>query len=253
MAWRWRRATVRALVAVVTATASAGCGGAPRDATPVPPVSAGAAPFVLAPDKPSGLFLETLQAEPPARDRLVVYAEPGRSDPLTGRVLALTRQTDRNGELPEGSRTVPIRRFGKGHLGRQGDFAWIGWNGTAREGEDPPHYGVIGKGLTERELRSAADAVDKEHLRIARSGRPAGLRPFAEAPMAISNGDVRFGAGTTQVWSRGPDAWLAVRTLRGDARVESLARVMTFGGPVRIRGSAGTAGTVVFPAGTSGR
>ncbi|MFI6519709.1 hypothetical protein ACIBF1_29405 [Spirillospora sp. NPDC050679] len=142
-----------------------------------------------------------------------------------------------------------IRRFGDGHLGRQGDFAWIGWSGTADEGSDPPHYGVIGKGLTEHELRSAADAVDKEHLRIAQPGRPAGLRPFAETPMALSSGDVRFGAGTAQFWSSGPRTWLAVRTLSGDARVEAAARIMTFGRPTRIRGSAGMAGAVEFPTG----
>ncbi|WP_190852048.1 hypothetical protein [Actinomadura sp. RB99] len=161
---RW--STGDALLAI----APAGCGDAPRDATPVPSVSAEAAPFVLAPDRPPGLFLESLRPTPPAGDRLVVYSEPGRGDPLTGRVLALTRQDDRNGDLPEGAHAVRISRFGKGRLGRQGGFTWIGWNGTAEEGEDPPYYGVIGKGLTEHELRSAADAVDEEHLRIAPRG-----------------------------------------------------------------------------------
>ncbi|MGI5170614.1 hypothetical protein ACQEU3_40330 [Spirillospora sp. CA-253888] len=104
---------------------------------------------------------------------------------------------------------------------------------------------MIGKGLTERELRSAADAVDKEHLRITRPGRPAGLRPFAETPMALSSGEAWFGAGTTRFWSPAPRAWLVVRTLSGDTRVEAAARIMTFGRPVRIRGSAGMAGAVV--------
>ncbi|MEU6746273.1 hypothetical protein ABZ914_08635 [Spirillospora sp. NPDC046719] len=249
MLWRWRRETAWIFVAVLLAIAAAGCGDAPRDATPVPSVSAEAAPFLLAPDRPPGLFLESLRPTPPTDDRLVVYSEPGRADPLTGRVLALTRQDDRNGDLPEGAHAVRISRFGKGRLGRQGDFTWIGWNGTAEEGEDPPYYGVIGKGLTEHELRSAADAVDKEHLRIARSGRPEGLRPFADGPMALSDGEVRFGAGTTQRWSSGPGTELVVRTMRGDIRVEALARIMTFGRPVRIRGSVGMAGSVVFPVG----
>ncbi|MFF0518365.1 hypothetical protein ACFYTC_06680 [Actinomadura nitritigenes] len=167
---RW--STGDALLAI----APAWCGDAPRDATTVPSVSAEAAPFVLAPDRPPGLFLESLRPTPPAGDRLVVYSEPGRADPLTGRVLALTRQDDRNGDLPEGAHAVRISRFGKGRLGRQGGFTWIGWNGTAEEGEDPPYYGVIGKGL----------------------------RPFADGPMALSDGEVRFGAGTTQRWSSGP-------------------------------------------------
>ncbi|MER6807659.1 hypothetical protein ABT299_00140 [Spirillospora sp. NPDC000708] len=209
MLWRRRRETARVLVAVLLAIAPAGCGDAPRDATPVPLVSAEAAPFVLAPDRPPGLFLESLRPTPPAGDRLVVYSEPGRGDPLTGRVLALTRQDDRNGDLPEGAHAVRISRFGKGRLGRQGGFTWIGWNGTAEEGEDPPYYGVIGKGL----------------------------RPFADGPMALSDGEVRFGAGTTQRWSSGPGTELVVRTMRGDIRVQALARLMTFGRPVRIRGS----------------
>ncbi|WP_131756362.1 hypothetical protein [Actinomadura fibrosa] len=178
---------------------------------------------------------------------MVVYAEPGRRDPFAGRVLALTRQYD--GELPEGTRTVRIRRFGEGHSGGQGDIAWIGWTGTADEGADPPHYGVVGKGLTERQIRSAADAIDKKHLRIAPSGMAAGLRPIAEVPMGLNNADVSFGAGITQRWTSGPRRWLTVRTMRGDERVETLARMMTFGRPTRIRGDAGMAGSVVYPVG----
>jgi hypothetical protein len=249
MMWRGRWAIAGVLASSVLATTLAGCGRAPRDTTPVPSVTASAASYVMAPQKPSGLFLKSMNVASPSSDRLVVYAEPGRGDPLTGRALAVTKQHDRNGILPEGSRKVGVRRFGAGRIGRQGDFTWIGWAGTTEEGEDPPYYGVIGRGLTEHEIRAAADAVDKKYVRIARSGMPKGLQPIVDGPMSLINGDVSFGAGMAQRWTAGPDTWMTLSTMRGDRGTELLAHIMTFGRPARIRGTTGMAGSVVYPVG----
>lgn len=85
-----RRAGARAAVGAVLLAGA--CGGAPHDTTPVPSISAAPPPQVLAPRRqPAGLSLESLRASG-SSGRVVVYAEPGPADPLTGRVLALTFQ-----------------------------------------------------------------------------------------------------------------------------------------------------------------
>lgn len=165
-----------AVMAMVIVVAGCDSSDPPRDTTPLSTVSAAIPPYMLAPlTPPPGMFLRSM-TRAAGSDELVVYGRAG--DP--GRGLALFKSHSRGGDFPKGARKVEIRGFPSGRIGRNGPAIWMRWVGPQDEELDqPPIFGLAAMGLSEAEVRTAADNVHRASGRIARRGLPKGLLPIA--------------------------------------------------------------------------
>lgn len=173
-------------------------------------------------------------------DELVVYGRAG--DP--GRGLALFKSHSRGGDFPKGARKVEIRGFPSGRIGRNGPAIWMRWVGPQDEELDqPPIFGLAAMGLSEAEVRTAADNVHRASGRIARRGLPKGLLPIAVIRLDDDRPGPLFSGALTQEWTDETGGVLSLTSLPNGEPWETAARLITLGRPARVRGSGGLAGS----------
>jgi hypothetical protein len=222
----------------------------------VPSASTAVPDQVLVPAlPPAGLApYEMTETNGGAWDRLSVYAEPGRADIFTGRVLGvLYLADDEMTELPYGVGFRPVRvNLHDGRVGRVGDQVWVAWNVWFDGHQEYDEIGVIGFGLTEDEVIRAARHVYKvtgdrgtPSARLGWGGVPSGLAPFTAGAVNLDGlgGSGVLANHTVLIWGRQPDGpYLTIEVCRGDAGATVLARFTTLGVPRSIRGAPGSVG-----------
>lgn len=205
--------------------------GAPRAVTAEP------TRWVLPTTLPVGMVAAGVtRSRSPALYASTVYVDPRRTDPFAGPLLAAIGWGGSDIDEPPGRAGAGRRIRVAGHmarLSRAGGYLWIWWDEWIYSGQEPPAYGVVGRGVSEATLIRAA-----RHLlggrgstpRIARAGLPGGLRPVAAGASAVP-GDYRGLAlphTTTMRWvSGGRELWINIT--RGNRAAVNLARFAASG------------------------
>jgi hypothetical protein len=255
---RMRPAAAVLLVVAVLAGCSSG-GSEPPEAAAFDDVPVGEAVIepagrTLVPaDPPDGFIPQIVDRETdrysPGSARL--YGRPGDLDPDAGPLLLVVwQQPESDGALPgayEPPNTVS---------GGEGDVRWITW-GVPNDYSDPDSVGVVGRGVSERDLQRAADSlvldppvVEESVPRTASvSELPEGFVELASGPVTLSefhfSGEPR--GGSMVEWSDG-DRSMVVATYEHDDALALLLRTAVDdpGGTV-IRGQPGAHGPQLVP------
>lgn len=221
------RSRIRALAAgtTVVAVVGVGCGSAREPAAPSADVRA-PRDLLLPRAAPAGLHVADVRMRAAiGTDRVVVYTAPGHA--LDGRMLAaLYRPGDETDSLPHGGRPIDAGHD-RAECGTAGAGGWIAWPVQESDHQELSYYGVIGRGLSRDELRTAAENLDESgaDVRIGADAVPHDLRPLASAELLLDTSwTPSLPGGTTVTWSdRSRGAELTLTLMRSDTPSAALA------------------------------
>lgn len=211
----------------------------------VPAIAAGAARVVSDQLLSEGRIVRATvtpeSARPPAH---AVYGDAGRADPLGGPMLAVGSGFHDNVPVFPTAKTPGFRTVELGDrrvaVGRDRAWTWVTWD--LPDCTDECQGYTAGRNLGEAQVLEAARgaSADLRAPSIAAASLPPGLSHLVTGEIHL-DGFVSAG-GQFVSWTT--EAGGAVLRVLPDARMASLVRFWVDGGPVRIRGQAGSAGSV---------
>jgi hypothetical protein len=174
---------------------------------------------------------------PPAQ---ALYSEPGRADPLTGRMLAVGSAYGDGPAIVPTSESPGFRLVELGTrsvaVGHDRSWAWVTWK--LPNCTDVCQGYVAGRNLSEAEVVEAARTATVDRSAPTVTAVPAGLTLLVTARLDLPLLDTPGAQSVSWLWE---GAGVAVGVIP-DARLAALLRFWVDGGPVELRGQAGSAG-----------
>jgi hypothetical protein len=174
---------------------------------------------------------------PPAQ---ALYSEPGRADPLTGRMLAVGSAFGDGPAIVPTSESPGFRLVELGTrsvaVGHDRSWAWVTWK--LPNCTDVCQGYVAGRNLSEAEVVEAARTATVDRSAPTVTAVPAGLTLLVTARLDLPLLDTPSAQSLSWLWQ---GAGVAVGVIP-DARLAALLRFWIDGGPVELRGRAGSAG-----------
>jgi hypothetical protein len=174
---------------------------------------------------------------PPAH---ALYSEPGRADPLTGRMLAVGSVLGDGPSIVPTTETPGFRLVELGTrsvaVGHDRSWAWVTWK--LPNCTDLCQGYVAGRNLSEAEVLEAARTATVDRNAPTVTAVPAGLTLLVTARLDLAGLDAPGAESVSWLWK---GAGVAVGIVP-DARLAPLLRFWVDGGPVELRGRAGSAG-----------
>ena len=173
-----------------------------------------------------------------------LYGEAGRDDPLDGRMLAVGSGFHDNVPVFPTAKTPGFRTLDldgrKVAVGRDRAWTWVTWD--LPDCTDECQGYTAGRNLSEAELLAAARGAtaDRSEPAIADGALPTGVSLLFRLRLDL---DGLISPGDQFVSWRVGDGGAVLRVAK-DARVATAFRFWVDGGPTRIRGQAGSRGTV---------
>ena len=176
---------------------------------------------------------------PPAH---ALYSEPGRDDPLTGRMLAVGSAFGDGPAIVPTSETPGFRLVELGNrsvaVGHDRSWAWVTWN--LPNCTDRCQGYVAGRNVSEVEVLDAARTATVDRSAPTVTSVPSGLTLLVTARLDLAGFDAPGAQSVSWLWEGAGVAFGVVP----DARLTPLLRFWVDGGPVELRGEAGSAGEV---------
>ena len=178
---------------------------------------------------------------PPAQ---ALYGEAARDDPLEGRMLAVGSGFHDNVPVFPTAKTPGFRTLDldgrKVAVGRDRAWTWVTWD--LPDCTDECQGYTAGRNLSEAAVLAAARGAtaDLSEPRIAEAALPAGVSLLLTVPLHL---DGLVSAGDQFVSWRAGGGGAVLRVAR-DPRVAIAYRFWVDGGPARVRGQAGAAGSM---------
>jgi hypothetical protein len=174
---------------------------------------------------------------PPAQ---ALYSEPGRADPLTGRMLAVGSAFGNGPAIVPTTETPDFRLVELGTrsvaVGHDRSWAWVTWK--LPNCTDVCQGYVAGRNLSEAEVVEAARTATVDRSAATVTAVPAGLTLLVTARLDLAGFDAPGAQSVSWLWE---GAGVAMGVVP-DARLAPLLRFWVDGGPVELRGQAGSAG-----------
>lgn len=178
---------------------------------------------------------------PPAH---ALYGQAGRSDPLTGPMLAIGSAFGAAGPVVPTSETPGFRLVELGDrsvaVGHDRSWAWVTWNLPNCTGACQGY--AAGRNLSEAEVVAAARAatVTGRSPTVAATAVPAGLALLLTARLDLKSFDAPRAQSLSWVWEGAIVGVIVVP----DAGLALLLRFWVDGGPAEVRDRLGAAGEV---------
>ncbi len=176
---------------------------------------------------------------PPAHS---LYSEPGRADPLAGRTMAVGSAFGDGPAIVPTTETPGFRLVELGTrsvaVGHDRSWAWVTWK--LPNCTDVCQGYVAGRNLSEVELIEAARTATADRSAPKVTAVPAGLTLLVTARLDLTGFDAPGAQSVSWLWNGAGVAF----GVMPDAGLAPLLRFWIDGGPVELRGQAGSAGEV---------